>query len=151
MSSEANPLRLYVTHAWSADDEYLRVFEFLESARNFYYRNQSRPDQRPSGGREPELDALRRQIDSAEVVMCLAAQYAQSAFWLDFQVTYAKATRKAVVLLACFGTAGGLPPTLAAQADETVEWNERAMVDALRRQGRHEQTRRWETIDFKLD
>ena len=55
------------------------------------------------------------------------------------------------MLLACFGTAGGLPPTLAAQADETVEWNERAMVDALRRQGRHEQTRRWETIDFKLD
>jgi len=151
MSSERDPLRLYVTHAWSADDEYLRVFEFLESARNFYYRNLSRPDQRPAGGREPELDALRRQIDSAEVVLCLAGQYTQAAFWLDFEVTYAKAIRKPVVLLTCFGTGSALPPTLAAQADETVEWNERAMVDALRRQGRHEQTNRWETIEFTPD
>ena len=29
--------------------------------------------------------------------------------------------------------------------------NERAIVDALRRQARHEETMRWETIEFKLD
>ena len=42
--SQANPIRLFVTHAWEPDDDYLRVFEYLESARNFFYRNFSAPD-----------------------------------------------------------------------------------------------------------
>lgn len=151
MSSEQNPVRVFVTHAWEADDEYLRVFEFLESARSFYYRNVSRPQQRPAGGRDTELEALRQQINSAEIVLALAAQHAQSSFWVDFEVTYARATRKPVVLLARFGAEGALPPGLRTQADETVEWNERAMVDAIRRQARHEQTNRWQTIDFTPD
>ena len=151
MSSERNALRLYVTHAWAADDEYLRVFEFLESSRSFYYRNMTLPLARPTGGRELELDALRRQIDTAEVVLALAAQYPQASFWIDFQVTYARATRKPVVLLARFGGGGALPATLVAQADQVVEWNERSIVDALRLHARHEEPRRWETIDFKLD
>ena len=151
MSDERNPVRLYVTHAWKADDEYLRVFEFLESSRNFYYRNLTRPAERPAGGRDAELDALRRMIDPAEIVLTLAAQYAEAAFWVDFQVTYAKAVRKPVVLLSRFGSGGVLPPSLVGQADETVDWNERAIVDALRRLARHEQTNRWKTIDFKLD
>ena len=46
--SQANPLRLFVTHAWETSDDYLRVFEYLESARNFFYRNYSTPDQ-PAG------------------------------------------------------------------------------------------------------
>jgi len=29
--SQANPVRLFVTHAWEASDDYLRVFEYLES------------------------------------------------------------------------------------------------------------------------
>jgi len=37
--SQANPLRLFVTHAWEMSDDYLRVFEYLESAQNFFYRN----------------------------------------------------------------------------------------------------------------
>ncbi len=39
--SQADPLRLFVTHAWENSDDYLRVFEYLESARNFFYRNYS--------------------------------------------------------------------------------------------------------------
>ncbi len=35
--------------------------------------------------------------------------------------------------------------------DEIVEWNERSIADAIRRQARHEDTTRWDTIDFKLD
>ena len=56
-----------------------------------------------------------------------------------------------MVLLARFGGGGALPATLVAQADQVVEWNERSIVDALRLHARHEEPRRWETIDFKLD
>ena len=32
--SQNNPIRVFVTHSWEVSDDYLRVFEYLESARN---------------------------------------------------------------------------------------------------------------------
>ena len=46
--SQNNPIRLFVTHAWETSDEYLRIFEYLESARNFFYKNLSAPDKAPA-------------------------------------------------------------------------------------------------------
>src|ERR1700757_5211110 len=73
--SQANPLRLFVTHAWETSDDYLRVFEYLESARNFFYRNYSTPDKRPGGDREALREDLRRQIASVEAVIGLTSLY----------------------------------------------------------------------------
>ena len=71
--SQANPLRLFVTHAWEHSDDYLRVFEYLESARNFFYRNYSTPDQRPSGDKEALREDLRRQIKPVEAIVALSS------------------------------------------------------------------------------
>jgi hypothetical protein len=148
VTSERNPYRLYVTHGWREDDEYLRLFEFLESSRNFYYRNLTRPEANPGGGRDRELAALRAQIDPAEIVIALSAQYPAAAFLLDFQVSYARGMRKPVLLLSTFGRDTPSPATLAAQANELVGWDERALTDAIRRHARHEDPKRWATIDF---
>jgi hypothetical protein len=51
----------------------------------------------------------------------------------------------------CGGSQLALPKTITDLADEIVDWDERALVDALRRQARHEDTTRWDTIEFKLD
>ena len=40
-------------------DDYLRVFEYLESARNFFYRNYSTPDHPPVGDKETLKEDLR--------------------------------------------------------------------------------------------
>ena len=58
--SQANPIRLFVTHSWETSDDYLRVFEYLESAPNFFYRNYSTPDKRPGGDKEALREDLRR-------------------------------------------------------------------------------------------
>src|SRR5438105_10406015 len=50
--SQANPVLIFVTHCWENSDDYLRVFEYLESQRNFFYRNYSTPEQRPQGDKE---------------------------------------------------------------------------------------------------
>jgi hypothetical protein len=36
-------------------------------------------------------------------------------------------------------------------ADEVVPWDQRQLVDAVKRQARHEETTRFDTIEFKLD
>jgi hypothetical protein len=149
--SQANPVRLFVTHAWENSDDYLRVFEYLESSRNFFYRNYSTPDRRPDGDKEALREDLRRQISPVEAVIALSSLYTTQPDLLTFQLLYSQANHKPVVLMKPFGSGREAPKAILDLADEVVEWDERALVDALRRQARHEETMRWDTIDFKLD
>jgi hypothetical protein len=151
--SQRDPIRVFVTHVWQDSDDYLRVFEYLESARNFYYRNCSTPDQRPPAGSGEEMlrEDLRRQMNAAEVIVALASLHVQHRDMLFFQLNYAKASDKPVVLLPGFGRELLLPKEITGLTDQSVAWDERALIDAIRRQARHEETTRWDTIEFKLD
>lgn len=149
--SQSNPVRIFVTHAWENSDDYLRVFEYLESQRNFFYRNYSTPDRRPQGDKEALRENLRQQITPAEAIIALSSLYQAHQDLLLFQLLYAQASHKPVILMKPFGAAQELPKALLDLADEVVEWDERALVDAIRRQARHEETTRWDTIEFKLD
>ena len=150
--SQENPIRLFVSHLFAPEDEYYRVFEYLESAKNFYYRNLSAPDKTPrSFDRESMKEALRQQMGDAEVVILLSALWKRDEVLIEFQGLYAKAADKPVIVMEPFGTDETVPAKLRELADEVVPWNEREMSDAIRRQARHEETMRWDTIEFKLD
>src|SRR3954470_18252030 len=84
--SQNNPIRLFVTHAWEPTDEYLRIFEYLESARNFFYKNFSAPDKAPAGGKEADREELRKQIAQAECVIALPGLYRQHSELMLFEM-----------------------------------------------------------------
>ena len=150
--SQQNPILVYVTHAWETSDDYLRVFEFLESARNFYYRNCSEPEHRPvDQGVEGLREDYRRQMRPAEVVVALGSLYARNRDALLFQLHFAQGSKKPVVLLSGFGRELALPRDVTDMVNERVGWEQRGLVDAIRRTARHENTGRWDTIEFKLD
>jgi len=150
--SQRDPIRVFVTHAFQDTDDYVRAFEYLESARNFYYRNCGVTDVRPaSGDHEILREELRRQIALSEVVIALASLYPAHQDLLVFQLNFAKANDKPVLLLPHFGREPLELKVFKGLVDETVGWDERALVDAIRRQARHEETTRWDTIEFKLD
>jgi hypothetical protein len=148
--SQHNPVRLFVSHAFEPSDDYHRVFEYLESAHNFYYRNCSNPEL-ALNTREAMKDELRKQINLAEVVIVPSALYARHRELIDFQLNCAKGLEKPVIVLEKFGVKEKVPVQLEALGDEIVEWNDRSIADAIRRQARHEDTARWDTIEFKLD
>lgn len=150
--SQRDPIRVFVTHCFEESDDYARVFEYLESARNFYYRNCSAPEVSVASGSQDTLrEELRRQIGVAEVVIALASLYPAQQDLLLFELHYAKAADKPVVLLPHFGREPLEIKAFQGLVDETVSWDERALIDAVRRQARHEETTRWDTIEFKLD
>jgi hypothetical protein len=149
--SQNNPIRLFVTHAWEISDDYARIFEYLESARNFFYKNLAAPDKAPAGGKEADREELRRQIAQAEAVIALPSLYAKNADLLLFEMTFAKASDKPVILMRPFGANAVLPTQITSLSDQVVEWDGRALVDAIKAQARHEESNRWETIEFKLD
>ena len=150
--SQRDPIRVYTTHAWELSDDYLRVYEFIESARNFYYRNCSSPEQRPvDTSTEGQREELRTQMQAAEVVVALASLYGTHRDLLVFQLHFAKAGNKPVILLPGFGSEQVIPRAVTELADVQVGWDERALVDAIRLQARHEETTRWDTIEFKIE
>jgi len=149
--SQQNPIRVFVTHAWEESDDYHRIFEYLESARNFYYRNTSAPDNAPSGGTEPAREELRKQINAAEVVVALASLGTTHLDLLTFQLNFAKASKKPVLGVTFFGVQNPVAQILGERADDLVGWDERGLSDAIRRLARQEHTARYDTIEFKLD
>jgi hypothetical protein len=149
--SQAQPIQLFVTHDWTNSDDYLRVFEYLESSNNFFYKNCSTPDHMPAGDKEALRESLRKQIAPAEVVIALPSLAEGARDLLQFQMVFAQACNKPVVLMKNFGSAAPVPKALTDMASELVDWDGRALVDAIKRQARHEETNRWETIEFKLD
>lgn len=149
--SQKNPIRLFVSHVWIADDDYHRVFEYLESTENFFYLNTSTPDKRPPGDKEALRDDLRRQITEAELVIVPASLYRRHTEWVEFQLNCAKAFDKPIVVLEPFGSHDTIAPAVMEMGDEVVPWDKRQIVDAIKRQARHEETTRFDTIEFKLD
>lgn len=149
--SEKNPIKLFVTHLWEAGDDYQRVFEYLESTGTFYYRNFSAPDKLPSSDKEAQREEFRRQIAPAEIVIALTATYNAHPDMVTFQLNYAKASNKPVVMLELFGSKSPMPKALNGLVDEMLAWNERELIDAIKRQARHEDTHRFDVIEFKLD
>jgi hypothetical protein len=147
--SEKNPIRVYVTHCFAETDDYLRVFEFLESVHNFFYLNCARPDNVPQqGGPEAIKDELIAQIKECEVVVVLASLYMEKPDLLRFQMDVAEANDKPMVVIRPFGGVAETAKDLAARVTGNIEWNEREIVDSLKKLARDEDTQRWEVIDF---
>jgi hypothetical protein len=148
--SAKNPIRIFVTHAFSSHADYHRVFEYLESTENFFYRNCSVPDHVPDGGKEALKEEYRKQMKTAEVVVVLSSLYIENEYWTTYQMDAAQAMNLPLVALVPFGTNAKVPAEISKRAAEIVEWNDRVIADAVRRQARHEDTARWDVIEFKM-
>jgi hypothetical protein len=146
---ENNPIRVFVTHAFTEDEDYLRVFEFIEGVDRFFYLNCSKPENVPaSGGLDAIKEELIKQVKECEAVIVLAGQYAQNRDLMRFQMDVADANEKPMVALRPFGAVAETPKELVERVNEVIEWNGREIADALRRQARLEDTARWDVIDF---
>jgi hypothetical protein len=147
--SEDDPIRVFVTHTFAETDDYLRVFEFLESVDLFYYLNVSRPDNVPMGGAAEALkQELMRQIKESEAVIVLPIVYEQHEELTRFQMDVADENNKPMITIRPYGGVSETPQEILDRVKEHIEWNSRDMVDALKRQARNEDTARWEVIDF---
>ena len=150
--SEDNPIRMFVAHNFQESDDYLRVFEFLESMERFFYLNCSKPENMPeTGGLDAIKEELIAQIKECEAVIVLASQYIDHSDLTKFQMDVAEANEKPIIGIRPFGGVAESPQELVDRVSEHIDWNEREIVDALKRQARLEDTSRWETIEFTLD
>jgi len=146
---EDNPIRVFATHSFEESDDYLRVFEFLESVDRFYYLNVSKPENLPTiGGGQAIKEELIKQIKSAEAMFVIASVYKQNRELVNFMMKVAEANKISMIVIKPFGGVQETPPELVERCAESIEWNDRELADSLKRQARGEDTSRWEVIDF---
>lgn len=150
--SENNPFRLYVIHTFSEQPDYLKVFEYLESRPNFYYQNCSKPGAKPATNESDAIkEELRRQMQEAEIVILPVTLFGTNPVLVTFQVDAAKGLHKPVLAIKSFGETIAIKKSLLDKADDIVDWNDRTIVEAIKRLARHDSSGQWEVIDFKLD
>lgn len=147
--SEKNPIRLFVSHLFAEDADYLRMFEFLESVDRFYYINVSKPEAIPqSGGLEAIKDEYIAQIKEGEVVVVLASHFDENMELVRFQMDVAEANDRPLIVIRPFGGLKETADELLKRVKEHVVWNDREIADAISQQARLEDTARWDVIDF---
>lgn len=147
--SEQNPIRVFVSHLFREDADYLRVFEFLEGVDRFFYLNTAKPEDMPqSGGLNAIKDAYIQQIKQAEALIVLPEHFVDNGDLVNYQMDVADANSKPVIVIRPFGGMQSVPPALEKRAKEVIEWNDREIANALKRQARHEDTAKWDVIDF---
>lgn len=147
--SERNPIRVFVTHAFAESDDYLRVFEFLESVERFFYLNVSKPENIPaSGGMEAIKDELIRQIKDSEVVIVVSDVLGDKGDLVRYMMDVAEANDIKMIAVQPYGGLFENPSDVVERVQANVEWNDREMVDTIKLLARGEDTTRWEVIDF---
>lgn len=149
--SDASPIRVFVSHLFEKHPDYLRVFEYLESREKFHYLNVSNPDTVPGSGKEALKDELRSQIKASEVMVLPVSIYDLNRDLVTFQMDCAGAFNKPIIGVKSFGGTVIIQKIILERAADVVEWNARSLVDAIRQHARHENTARWDIVEFKLD
>jgi hypothetical protein len=109
--SEKKPIRVFVTHTFEEGDDYLRVFEFLESDDRFYYLNVSKPENMPSDGTPEAIkDELIAQIKASEAVIVLPAAYEKNPDLVVYMMDVADANNIGMITIRPFGGMSETPP-----------------------------------------
>jgi len=147
--SEKNPIRVFVTHAFSESDDYLRVFEFLESVDRFFYLNVSKPENLPAeGGAAAIKDELIKQIKEAEAFVVIADALEAQGDLVRYMMDVAEANDIGMMSIHPFGGVADTPQDVVERVTDDLEWNARTIVDTITLLARGQETARWEVIDF---
>src|SRR5450432_3804683 len=109
MSTPNDPIRLFVTHSWEENEDLSRVFEYLESSRNFHYKSTTLAQAPRPLSNEAQREELRRQIAPSEVVIVLPLSYRREPELVLFQLNFAKSANRPIIAMELFGSSDPLP------------------------------------------
>ena len=93
-------------------------------------------------------EELTRQVQESEAVVVLPSVYQEQEELTRFQMDVADENDKPMITIRPYGGVIETPQEIVDRAQEHIEWKSRDIADALRRQARHQDTARWDVVDF---
>lgn len=127
--------QLFISHAWSYNEDYYRIEKWLNEAPNFIWTNLSVPKHDPIADIERLKYLLNNQMRPAEAFIILAGMYVSHSDWIQYEITFARRTGRRIIGIQPWGSTM-TPKAVTDGADEIVGWNRDSIVNAIRKWAR---------------
>lgn len=125
---------LFISHAWTYNDEYYRLLNLLKAAQYFEFRNYSVPQHDPLFVNSDKAldDALIRQIKPVNIVLIISGMYVNHRRWIQREIEIAQSFNKPIIGVQPWGQLR-TPLEVQNVSKIMVGWNTAPIVDAIRR------------------
>lgn len=123
---------LFISHAWTYDQDYNNLIEKLNQAPYFNFKNYSVPKTNPLIA-NTDLGLTRElygQIRPCSIVIVIAGMYVKYRKWIQKEIDIAKELKKPILVIRPFG-AEKIPLEL--YDYDIVYWNTSSIVDAIKK------------------
>ena len=124
---------LFISHAWTHNDEYERLVNLLNNAPNFRWRNYSVPVANPlhANNKTALKRELNDQIRPTQAVLIVSGMYVHYREWIQYEIDKALEWEKPIIGIRPYGSER-IPKEVTDVADEMVGWNTNSIVSAIR-------------------
>lgn len=130
---------VFISHAWKYGDEYNRLVNLLNCAKNFSWKNYSAPSDNPlknlNGSnvtnKSDITNAIKRKILPSNIVLVISGMYANNREWMEKEIQFAQELGKPIIAIKPFGNTL-MPTYITIVADTIVGWNTDSIVSAIR-------------------
>ena len=125
--------KLFIAHAWVYNEEYHRLFRYLDEIHDFKYEDSGDTDIWSFGEEKPPRDEMRKQNIPAEVVLVISDVYSRTGDgWIPYILEEAESLGKPIIAIDSWGPQE-ISPDIVKKAVEVVYWDAEKITDSIRR------------------
>jgi hypothetical protein len=124
--------QIFISHAWSYNEDYFTVESWLNEAANFTWTNLSVPKHDPILVVEQLKYLLNNQMRPADAFLILGGMYVSHSEWIQYEINFARRTGRKILGIRPRGSTM-MPKAVQDGADEVVGWSRDSVVEAVRR------------------
>lgn len=128
---------LFISHAWSYNDDYYRLVKLLDNHSLFHWHNFSVPEHDPlinpstHVGKKFLTGELIKQIKPVNCVVIISGIYVAHKYWLQTEIEIAQYFNKPIIGITPQGQVN-VPVKVQEAAEKIVAWSSISLVRAIR-------------------
>ncbi|TET28285.1 MAG: TIR domain-containing protein [Candidatus Heimdallarchaeota archaeon] len=130
--SQGKIVRLFISHSWDHNDDYISLVNLLKKADHFVFYNYSVPehDSLSADGDKELMQELKDQLRGCHVLIVIASMYPSYSEWIQKEVLIANVYGKPVLGVIPRGQKR-ISSFVRTYADKLVRWNSRSVIKAI--------------------
>jgi hypothetical protein len=122
---------LFISHAWSYNEDYYRLEKFLNAAPSFLWTNLSVPEHDPIEDEDDLKYYLNAKMRPANAFLVLSGMYVPHSEWVQYEINFARRIGRPIIGIRPWGSER-IPEAVQNAATEIVGWNTDSIVSAIR-------------------
>ena len=126
-------IKIFLSYKWEDLDYVNGIDGLLNNPNNeySYITDREREDLRHKGEKDVK-NYLKKKIKNNNLILCLIGQNTHNATGVKYEIEVAKSLKKKIIAVRIPETTGGMPYTMRKWKVPLIEWNSKAINNAIR-------------------